>query len=56
MVSQQTQCEQVWSCKQEGKLSGWSVGEYPSVERDLFIFAASLRRSPSAPEIFCLNK
>lgn len=27
---------------------------YPRVDSDLFMFAASLRRSPSAPELFCL--
>lgn len=27
---------------------------YPRVERDLLILVASLRRSPSAPELFCL--
>lgn len=28
---------------------------YPRVESDLFIFVASFRRSPSAPELFCLH-
>lgn len=27
---------------------------YPKVERDLLMLVASLRRSPSAPELFCL--
>lgn len=27
---------------------------YPNVERDLLILVASFRRSPSAPELFCL--
>lgn len=27
---------------------------YPRVDKDLFIFAASFKRSPSAPELFCL--
>lgn len=29
---------------------------YPRVDKDLFIFAASFKRSPSAPELFCLNQ
>lgn len=28
---------------------------YPRVDKDLFMFAASFKRSPSAPELFCLN-
>lgn len=27
---------------------------YPNVERDLLMFVASFKRSPSAPELFCL--
>lgn len=29
---------------------------YPRVDKDLLIFAASFKRSPSAPELFCLIK
>jgi hypothetical protein len=27
---------------------------YPRVDKDLLMFAASFKRSPSAPELFCL--
>jgi len=29
---------------------------YPKVDRDLLMFAASFNRSPSAPDDFCLQK
>jgi len=32
------------------------IVSYPSVDSDLFIFAASFKRSVSAPELFCLDE
>lgn len=31
-----------------------NLHNYPRVDKDLLMFAASFRRSPSAPELFCL--
>lgn len=41
---------------QATKLKNRYLIYYPRVDKDLFIFAASFKRSPSAPELFCLNK
>lgn len=30
--------------------------KYPKVDNDLLMLAASFKRSPSAPEVFCLLK
>lgn len=35
-------------------VSVWRIEHYPRVDNDLLIFAASFRRSPSAPDVFCL--
>lgn len=37
--------------------NSWILSEsnrYPRVDKDLLMFAASFKRSPSAPELFCL--
>jgi len=31
-----------------------AISKYPKVDNDLLILAASFKRSPSAPEVFCL--